>query len=121
MRGAQNRRLAPGEVVVTITPLVSVGRLFRDGARYGEPFSDTFVITHDSPDTVTISAARAALSRPVLRQIGAQLLASGVRVIRCFRAAGHRVPGGTLVERGDHFDEWRIDLDKVMQREAACS
>lgn len=103
------------KVSVSITPLVSIGRVFRDGGKYGDPYSDTFVVNHDSPDTVTISGARGTLSRAVLRMIGTELLLSGVRTVRCFRTNGHRVPGGELVARGEIISEWRIDLVRAME------
>lgn len=103
--------------MITREPLVEVVRVWDGevdaGARRG-----VVVITYEFRDVVVLSAASGRLSRADLREIGADLVRAGVRLMRAWRKNGHAMPGARLVERGERYSLWEVDLPAVMARVA---
>lgn len=98
-------------------PLVEVVRAW-DGVPGASVRRGCAVITWEFHDTVVLSAATGELTRADLRALGAELLAAGVRTVRAWRENGRRLPGGHLVQVGEHHSLWEMDLPALMARAA---
>ncbi|QDF95177.1 hypothetical protein CJ010_00725 [Azoarcus sp. DD4] len=98
-------------------PLVEVIRVW-DGLVGASARLGVVVVTYEYRDVVVLSAASGPLSRADMREMGADLLAAGVRVVRAWRANGHRMPGARLVEVGRRHSLWEMDLPAFMARVA---
>lgn len=96
-------------------PLVEVARVW-DGPAGASVRRGCVVITYEFADVVVLSAASGHLTRADLRELGASLLADGVRLVRAWRTNGHRMPGARLVEAGPRHSLWELDLPAVMAR-----
>lgn len=96
-------------------PLVEVVRAWV-GAPRASVRRGCVVITWEFTDTVVLSAATGALTRADLRELGEDLLAAGVKTVRAWRENGRRLPGGRLVQIGEHHSLWEMDLPAVMMR-----
>ncbi|MDB5802285.1 MAG: hypothetical protein JWL63_3224 [Rhodocyclales bacterium] len=95
---------------VDIEHVASVARFYRPGAVFGDPHTATIYITWQTPQQVLLGAATGRLARSDLRALAEALLDQGIETIQAYRAKGAVVPGGILIQGGEQYDLWQVDL-----------
>lgn len=100
--------------MITREPLVVVARAWK-GRPDASERCGIVMITYEFRDTVVLSGATGPLPRADLRQLGTDLLAEGVRLVRCWRRIGRRLPGRLLRQSGN-YALWEMDLEAVLAR-----
>lgn len=101
---------------LTLEPLTSIARFYPAGAQFGDAHRACVVVNHDFRDRVTLEAGTGRLTRRDMLELGERLYADGVRVVRAWRANGHRLPGAHIVAQSEHYTCWELQLEEALRR-----
>ena len=95
-----------------LVPLSSVVKIYKSKEDFlrKAPYQAVVSVTYSAEDTVTLLAAKGAMSDATIMAVAEELMATGVTKVYLDRAPGHVFPFGKLIGEKDGLSRYEIDL-----------